>query len=140
MRKVAVQNGASASYEFYFACLDRVDELITEKNSKVGLDEVVTILRTLSYFRPREFENKDKERLALGKFTQSEMQDDLVSVRHRQLIKKNSEKTQMLPEAFVGFLSDNIRKGMFKDMFTQLDEDQDSKLAVSLYDVMGQYL
>lgn len=46
----------------------------------------------------------------------------------------------MLPEAFVGFLSENIKKGMFKDMFTQFDDEQESKLAVSLYDVMGLYL
>lgn len=62
LKKVAVQRGANASFEFYIACLDRIDELITERNSKVGKDEVVQILRTLSYFRPREYEQKDKAR------------------------------------------------------------------------------
>lgn len=46
----------------------------------------------------------------------------------------------MLPEAFVGFLSENIKKGMFRDLFNNFDEDEESKLAVSLYDVMGLYL
>ena len=68
------------------------------------------------------------------------MQDDRISVRHRNIIRKNSEKTQTLPEHVFGFLSEHIRGGMFKDMFTQFDDEQESKLAISLYDVMALYL
>ena len=83
LKKVAVERGGHASFSFYVACLDRLDELITERNSSVGRDEVVKILRTLSYFRPREFEQLEKQRLDKGIFTQAEMQDDLISVRHK---------------------------------------------------------
>lgn len=38
------------------------------------------------------------------------------------------------------FVRDNVRTGLFKDMFTQFDEEQESKLAVSLYDVMALYI
>jgi len=60
LKKVAVESGGSASYEFYHACLDRLDILITERNSVVKKDEVVRILRVLSYFRPRDYERADK--------------------------------------------------------------------------------
>ena len=45
-----------------------------------------------------------------------------------------------MPGHVFGFLYDNIRVGMFKDMFTQFDEEQESKLKKSLYDVMALYL
>ena len=93
LKKIAVERGAQASYEFYHSCLDRLDELITERDSKVQKDQVVQILRTLSYFRPREYENAEKQRKQMGNFTQSEMQDDLISVRHKKLIQKNAEKS-----------------------------------------------
>ncbi len=59
LKKVALESGSSASYEFYHACLDRLDILITEQNSVVKKNEVVQILRILSYFRPREYERDD---------------------------------------------------------------------------------
>lgn len=55
LKKTAIERGEKASHEFYFACLDRLDILITERDSKVGRDEVVLILRELAYFRPREY-------------------------------------------------------------------------------------
>ena len=90
MKKVALERGGNGSFEFYYACLDRLDILITERNSCVGKDEVVQILRILTYFRPRDYEKKDKQRKQIGIFTHSEMQDDLISVRHKELMKKNS--------------------------------------------------
>ena len=56
------------------------------------------------------------------------------------MIKKNSEKYQTLPGHVFGFLYENITTGILKDMFTQFDEDQASKLGKSLYDVMGLYI
>lgn len=55
------------------------------------------------------------------------MQDDLISVRHKQIIKKNSEKSHMLPEHVFSFIAEHTRTGMFKDIFTQFDEEQESK-------------
>jgi hypothetical protein len=55
LKKSAIERGTKASPEFYFACLDRLDILITERDSGVGKHEVVKILRDLSYFRPREY-------------------------------------------------------------------------------------
>lgn len=44
----------------------------------------------------------------------------------------------MLPEAFANFLSENVKKGMFMEMFTKIGEE--SQTNISLYDVMGLYL
>ena len=92
LKKSAVERGAKASQEFYFACLDRLDIIITERDSVVGKNEVVRILRDLAYFRPRDYYREEQARKKAGNFTQSEMQDDIISVRHKELIKKNSEK------------------------------------------------
>ena len=124
LKKAAVERGASASYEFYHSCLDRLDELITERDSMVKKDQVVQILRTLSYFRPREYEIAENQRKSMGNFTRSEMQDDRISARHRKLIQKNADKSSTLPEHVFGFLSEHIKTGMFKDLFTNFDEEQ----------------
>ena len=58
-----------ASYEFYFACLDRIDTLVTERDSKVGKTEIIKILREMSYFRPRDYDRQEKLRKASGKLT-----------------------------------------------------------------------
>lgn len=89
LKKTAIQSGKNGSNEFYSACLDRLDILITERNSKVGKNEVAKILRELAYFRPREYDREEQKRMDSGNFTQSEMQDDVLSVRHKQLIQKN---------------------------------------------------
>lgn len=72
LKKVALESGGKASNEFYHACLDRLDILITERNSMVRKNEVVKILRVLSYFRPRDYERADKDRKAAGRLTKSE--------------------------------------------------------------------
>ena len=83
LKKTALERGMKSSHEFYHACLDRIDILITERDSVVGKDEVVRILRDLSYFRPRDYDRADKFRKEAGNFTQSELQDDIISVRHK---------------------------------------------------------
>ena len=135
-----MERGARASYEFYFACLDRIDILITEKNANVTKDDIVKIIRTLAYFRPREYERQDKQRKEMGKLTKSELQDDIISVRHRELIEKNSSRSETLHENVFGFIYKNLSTGLLKDMFTQFDEEQESKLSKSLYDVMSIYI
>ena len=69
LKKSAMERGAKASHEFYFACLDRLDIIITERNSVVRKDEVVKILRDLAYFRPRDYYREEKARKERGNFT-----------------------------------------------------------------------
>ena len=140
LKKVSVEHGAKASNEFYFTCLDKLDLLITERNSTVTPKDVVRILRTLSYFRPRDYDRMDRHRKDIGRFTKSEIQDDIISVRHRDLIKKNSGKSESLGLNIFYFYYENVPVGLFKDMFTQYDDEQESKLGKSLYDVMGLYI
>lgn len=73
LKQTALTKGDKASHEFYFACLDRLDILITERNSVVKKDEVVRILRELAYFRPRDYHKAEKARKSAGIFTISEM-------------------------------------------------------------------
>ena len=86
-------------------------------------NEVVQILRILSYFRPREYERDDRLRKQGGHLSKNETNDDIISVRHKDLIKKNAAKNQMLTTHVANFIYDNVRTGMFKDMFTQFDEE-----------------
>lgn len=68
------QEGLSTdNYEFYFACMDRIDILITEKDSSVAKKQIIQILRTLSYFRPKEQEYKYKSHKASGNFSISDI-------------------------------------------------------------------
>ena len=83
LKKTSIERGSQASHEFYFSCLDRLDILITERESSVGKDEVVKILRDLAYFRPRDYYREDKARKEAGLFTHQELQDDVISVRHK---------------------------------------------------------
>jgi len=75
------------NYDFYFACLDRIDLLLTEKGSLVGKPEVLEILRRLSYFRPKEAHVSGKVSKAMGEFTKKENQKDVVSTRHKEIIR-----------------------------------------------------
>ena len=72
-KRSALEKGMKASHEFYFACLDRLDILITERNSQVGKDEVVRILRDLSYFRPRDYDRLERFRKQSGNLTINEI-------------------------------------------------------------------
>lgn len=68
------------------------------------------------------------------------MKDHILSARHRQLIEQNSKSSQSLPVHVFKHIKENVTKGVFKDFFTQVDEEQDSKLKKSLYDVMSVYI
>ena len=70
------------SYEFYYACLDRIDVLITEKSSLATQKQIVQILRTLSYFRPKQQEYEKKSLKNQGYFTELDMSQDVISLRH----------------------------------------------------------
>ena len=106
------------SYNFYNACLDRIDQLITERNSRANKNDLVNILRELSYFRPKEDDQKEKMRKEQGNYSKQEAQDDILSVRHKRLIEEKSNKFRTVPGDMANFVFQNLSKGFFKDMFT----------------------
>ena len=61
------------SPEFHHACLDRINQIITERNANLDKSQIVQILRDLSYYRPKEEEDKLKKRKAQGIKTQEEL-------------------------------------------------------------------
>jgi len=86
----------------------------------VGKDEVVQILRTLSYFRPREFDREELRRKEAQKFTKQELQGGVISEKHKELIEKSKHKTEMLPTQIFKFIFKNASTGVLKDLFTQI--------------------
>jgi DNA replication initiation complex subunit (GINS family) len=42
------------SNDFYNACIERINQLATERNSKVGKTDLIKVLREISYYRPKE--------------------------------------------------------------------------------------
>jgi hypothetical protein len=75
LKRSSAQELTPEQYEFYFACLDRIDILITEKDANLTKSQIITILQTLTYFRPKA-QRKEEQ----GNYS------DLISVRHRELI------------------------------------------------------
>ncbi|CDW74326.1 UNKNOWN [Stylonychia lemnae] len=134
------RNIGKQSYEFYNACLDRINNLVTERNSKVKKDQIIQILNEMSYYRPKEDEIYEKQRKHQGLMTKSEMQDDIISVRHKEIISEKADSFRTVPGDMAKFVFQNLSKGLFKDMFTQYDEEQESKFKVSLYDVLSNYI
>jgi hypothetical protein len=106
------------SHDFYNACLERINSLVIERGSKVGKNELVSILRELSYYRPKEDDEKERMRKSQGLYTKSEAQDDLLSVRHKRLIEEKSNRFRTVPGDMANFIFQNLSKGLFKDMFT----------------------
>ena len=51
---------------------------------------MLEIIRALSYFRPKEAYTTGKISKAMGEFTKKENQDDVISTRHKELIKDAS--------------------------------------------------
>ena len=62
-----------------FACLDRVDMLITEQNSTVTKPQMIALLKALGRFRPKRTEVKDG------------WLDDFVLLRHKKLIEHKKD-------------------------------------------------
>ncbi|TNV74156.1 hypothetical protein FGO68_gene5579 [Halteria grandinella] len=128
------------SNDFYNACLERINSLTTERGSRVGKGELIKVLREVSYYRPKEQAEKERMRKTQGMYTRQEAQDDLLSVRHKKLIEEKSDKFRTVPGDMANFLFQNLTKGFFKEMFTQFDDEQQSKTKTSLYDVLSNYI
>ena len=92
------------SNDFYNACIERINSLTTERNSKVGKSDLLKILREISYYRPKEQAEKERMRKTQGIYTKEEAQDDLLSVRHKKLIEEKSDKFRTVPADMANFL------------------------------------
>lgn len=51
------------------------------------------------------------------------MQDDIISVRHKELISQKSDKFRTVPGDMANFVFQNLSKGFFKNLFTQFDDE-----------------
>ena len=116
MKRARSGNIPRQSNDFYNACLDRINQLTIERNSKVGKSDLMKILRELSYFRPKEEHEKDRLRKAQGFYTKSEAQDDLISVRHKKLIEEKSDKFRTVPGDMFNFLQQHLTKFDFASL------------------------
>lgn len=61
-------------------------------------------------------------------------------MRHKKLIDEKADKFRTVPGDMANFLFQNLTKGFFKEMFTQFEDEQQSKTKVSLYDVLSNYI
>jgi hypothetical protein len=44
---------SAMNFDFFHACLDRINNIILERNAKVSKHDMLDILRVLSYYRPK---------------------------------------------------------------------------------------
>ena len=56
--------------------------------------QLALILRTLSYFRPKKQSYTDKSDKQAGYFKPTDIYQDLISVRHKELISEKKDKFQ----------------------------------------------
>jgi len=63
-----------------------------------------------------------------------------MSVRHRELIQEKKDKFITVPLHMAKFVYSNLTKGILKDMFTDTDALQESKLKTGLYEVLQIYI
>ena len=80
------------------------------------------ILRDLCYYRPKEQESKDKLRKQAGITTQQDLDQEMISLRHKELISKNKDKFQTVPSHMFNFVYTNLSKGLLTDLFYHKDE------------------
>jgi hypothetical protein len=85
------------SYVFFHACLDRIDILLTEKNSNVSKEQILMVLKSLAYFQPKKTQRGVKLSEAYGDFSRKQLHDDPVSVRHGELMRKDKDKFIPMP-------------------------------------------
>lgn len=127
-------------YEFYFACLDRIDILITERDQLATHQQLINILQTLSYFRPKTAEYKYRSDKNAGYVDPDEANRDILSSRHRELIQANKDKYSTAIGHMGKHMYENLTKGFFKDMFTDYDADEKSKMKTGLYELLQMYI
>lgn len=102
--------------------------------------QIVQILRTLSYFRPKHQEYRHKSDKAAGYFTSADISNDIMSVRHRELVQEKKDKFITVPTHMAKFVYQNLTKGILKDMFTDHDANEESKMKTGLFEVLQVYI
>eukprot|EP00347_Sterkiella_histriomuscorum_P015336 403357409 len=134
------QTYGKQSNAFYHACLERINNLATERNSNIRKPQILKILDELNHFRPKDEEILDKQRKSQDLLTKSEIQDDRISTRHKEIISVKSESFRTVPGDMVNFVYQNLSKGFFRNLFTQFDDEQESKTKLSIFDVLASYI
>ena len=61
-------------------------------------------------------------------------------MRHKELIGQKRDKFRTVPGDMANFVFQNLSKGFFRNLFTQFDDEQESKTQLSLYDVLAAYI
>ena len=140
VKEDATVGSISHNYSFYHAALDRIDLLMTQKDSPITKSHILAILRQLAYFRPKKIERAQKLNHAYGERTNREIIDDQVSLRHKELMKSKADKFQTMPSHLVSFLYKNLQKGLLKDIMNDWDENQEDKMQEGLYEVLAIYI
>ena len=69
-----------------------------------------------------------------------ENEDDILALRHKELIKMNQDKFGMLPTHVANFVYTNLKKGLLQDMFRDYESEADEKKQNSLYEVLAMYI
>ena len=109
MRRAFVDKEMSKEQQtwvYYHTCLERVNSMILEKNSEISRsrENILKLLQTINYFRPKELQKSENMRLKHGLFHKSELQDDVISVKHKELIKEKGQQNRMVPTDMTNFL------------------------------------
>lgn len=94
---------------------------------------MIHTLRALCYYRPKLSERISKAAKTAGHFDINDIGNDLISVRHRELIQDKKDKFVTVPMHIAKFTFQNLKQGILKEMFTDYDAEADSKLKIDLY-------
>lgn len=63
-----------------------------------------------------------------------------MSARHRELIQQQKDKYTTTLAHMGKHMYQNLKGGFFKDMFTDYDADEPSKMKTGLYEVLQMYI
>ena len=96
------------------------------------------LLRALCYYRPKEQENLYRKARVSGHT--GEGPEDIISVRHKQLIRERARKHQSFFEHIGMFTYKELREGWLRDLVIDWDARQGDKLRAGLHDVVEAYI
>ena len=76
----------------------------------------------------------------MGEFTKKDNQDDVISTRHKELMKNQQEKFMTMPTHVANFLYQNLSKGLLMGFFKDYSQEEESKFATGVYEVLQIYI
>ena len=69
---------------------------------------MLELIRKLAYFRPKQLDRKSKFDKAYGVISRKENEDNLISLRHQELVQEKEDKFQILPVHVAKFVYKNF--------------------------------